>query len=281
MKRFVLTFFIIFFGWFVPTIAAQAPYRVYAVKGSVFFKGSDDTQWVPMHLDMPLNAIDSILITKQSTVRIVSELQNNIYAVEEYGIFSVIDYIDKAKSRNAQYVSNGVITEIETGKKQALNSHPMNVVGIGSRGLASRDTLEMLADKFAWIGALACSGIESPTIEGIIFNRYNIDGEWDFDFWNRSDKDYHINVLHVNKRTNIASLCYVITPDVEMNSCPITPSGYSACAMSVYFPNTEYDVYVLVATEYSYDTEAMDIELVHHPIDKATETNIEVQYMWK
>lgn len=288
MKRIL---WIILCGCLVLPVQAQASYRIYAVKGKVMVKTHDLPQWQRAELDLPLQAMDSIRIQDGGAIRIVSELQHNIYSAEVTGLFAVLDYVDIAKSKNSNRVSKGVIREIKTGRQETIASHQkkvhtMAVLGTGSRSVVNDPALQnlwlaMVANKFAWIGAQACSGQPSPTIEGVTFIRNKVDGEWSFEFENNSDKDYYINVLHINKRTNIVSLCYVLTSDEEITSCPITPSGYSACMMDVLYPDTPDDVYVLVATEREFDTEAMDNELIYHPIDKAKEdSEINVQYMW-
>ena len=290
MKRII---WVILCGCFVLQTHAKTSYRIYAVKGKVMVKTNDAPKWKRAEMDLPLQAMDSVRIHNGETIRIVSELQHNIYTADEPGVFSILDCVDKAKSKNSRHVSRGVIQEIKTGRKETmasyLNTHSMNVSGVGTRETIipvstsnpySNERLEQLANTFAWIGARACSGEESPLIEGVSFIRNKIDGEWSFEFVNNSDKDYYINVLHINKRTNIVSLCYVITSDDEVTSCPMTPSGYSACVMDVYYPDTPEDVYVLVATENWFDTEAMDNELIYHPIHKAQESVDNVQYMW-
>lgn len=291
MKRVLL---IILVGCLALQVQAQANYRIYAVKGKVMVKTQESPQWKQAELDCPLKALDSIRIPEKSSVRVVYELKHNIYSADVYGTFSVLDYVQLAKSKNSQYVSKGVMREMKTGQQTSIasyrkNAHSMDVLGAGTRGSLipvstdypyTDEQFDELANAFAWIGAQACSGTTSPTIEGISFIRHKVDGEWSFEFENNTDRDWYINVLHVNKRTNIVSLCYVVNAEEEITSCPIMPSGYSMCVMDVYYPDSPEDVYVLVATETWFDTEAMDNELIYHPIHKAQATDAKVQYMW-
>ena len=261
----------------------HAQYRVYAHQGDVQYKRHAEgasSKWQPISDDLALASIDSVKISDGASVRIEFIQPHTIYTSSHVGITAVVDLVRKAKNENARHIGKAMNREIASGRTQPVNMHAMGVIGSGSRAIISSDSLEILADMFAWIGAQACTDAPSPLVKGFKFKRHKVGGEWDFEFENGTDKDYHMNVIHVNKRTKTVSLCYVVTPEIEAEACPITPSGFCTCALDVYFPDTSDDVYVLVATEMAYDTSEMDNELLYHPIDKAKKSDMNVKYMW-
>lgn len=184
--------------------------------------------------------------------------------------------------RSKHFTAKGLIREIGSGKTEGFQ---MRQVGAGDTRTAGSDAkavdYDAMAETLAWIGGQVCSGAKSPKLKGITFKRIEQpNGELDFEFANHTALDYHINVLHVHKRAKMVSLCYVIVPDVKANACPITPSGFCSCGMDIYFPNSEDDVYVLVAIEEPYDSYALDNELPYYRTDKAQRKDVSIQYTW-
>ena len=278
MKRILSIILCLTAGWICAQ--AQTKYRVSSFKGDVQYKqrGSDPS-WKTVELDLILEAPDSISLAEGSMIRIIDTERNRIYnsrgAVKE----PVYKIVNEAKNSLAARILRGMNISLRGDKRDTI-AHSMKVLGAGVRGEQDIDYDE-LAEQLAWIGAQACSGAKSPKLEGITLKRYKLSGgELDFEFENRTEQDYHINVLHVNKRTHSVSLCYVITPEIKANACPITPSGFCSCAMDVYFPDTTDDVYILIALKEPYDSYALDNELMYHRTDKAKKTKTDILYMW-
>ena len=197
------------------------------------------------------------------------------------GKVSVLTMVNDAKNEKSRNISKGVNREIKTGKTQ-LMEYSMRVVGVGTRAVQSSDTIEMYADQLIWIGARAISMAQNPSIKGITYQRILTEsGEVEFEMENQTDKDYYMNVLHINKREKKLSLCYVITSQVKPNTCLVTPSGYKSCSLGVSFPNTADDVYVLVVFDKPYDSEALDNELYYRQITpNAKKIDAGIQYCW-
>lgn len=265
------------------SLQAQVRYRVYAHTGKVEYKPkAADAKWQTVQDGMEMAILDTLRLSKGAMVRIEHVERHMIYNSLHAGTMSVYGLIREAKNENARRVTKRLNTELASGNSKPIDQYAMNVLGGGARGMIqSRDSLERLADMFAWIGAQACSGAQSPTIEGITFTKKKVWGEWDFQYENHTDKDYFMNVLHINKLTGAVSLCYVVTPEVEeVTVCPIVPGGYCQCGTEVFFPDSPNDIYVLVATELMFDAYVLDNELAYHPIDKAKKADFDIQYMW-
>ena len=267
----------------IASLQAQVRYRIYAHTGTVEYKAkAAGAQWQTVQDGMEVAILDTLRLKKGATVRVEHVERHMIYNSLQTGTMSVYALIREAKNDNARRVTTRVNKELASGNIKPVDQYAMNVLGAGSRGvIQSRDSIEHLADMFAWIGAQACSGAQSPTIEGVTFTKNKVWDEWDFQYENHTDKDYSMNVLHINKLTGAVSLCYVVTPDVgEVTMCPVVPGGYCQCGTEVFFPNTPNDVYVLVATEMDFDAYVLDNELPYHPISKAKKTDFDIQYMW-
>lgn len=279
MKRILCLILCLAGGW----MAIRAQYRVYAYEGAVQYKKAGPAgQWRPATEDVALEGRDTLRIPENAFVRVEYIPQNKIYKISDKGKGSVNMLVHDARNSLAARIMKALNRSLTLGRVDTMKNtlHSMEILGAGSRS-NSNISYDDLAEQLAWIGAQACSGAKSPKIEGITLKRHKLSGgELDFEFENRTSQDYHINVLHVNKRTHSVSLCYVITPEIKANACPITPSGFCSCAMDVYFPDTADDVYILVALKEPYDSDALDTELLYHRTDKAKKTKTDILYMW-
>lgn len=282
MKRILsLLVFVVCIG---PVILAQDIYCIHEFTGNVEYKKALSSEpWQPVAKGLELRNIDSLRIPEGATARVMHMRTRKVYDSQEKAVkTNVFFFVQEAKDADARRISKGVMTEIYPGQKKKADIHEMKMVGASARGsIQSGDSLKLMAEMFAWIGAQACSGKQSPKVEGFVFKKNEVFGELDFIYENHTDKNYCINVLHINKLTNNVSLCYVTTyKGSGTTSCPIVPSGYCQCGMEIYFPASENDVYVMVATELEYDTNEMDIELARHPINTAQKNDLDIKYMW-
>lgn len=266
---------------------AQAQYRIYSVKGNVQYKtAANNAKWTDAEKEVLLADADLLKISKGGIVCVEYIPRHQLYRGSDSGVMTVAQLVNIAKLENARRIAKSLNREISSGNKQPMKLS-MDVLGAGTRAFdplsiqGQSYTIEELAEQLAWIGAQACSGAESPHVEGLKLTRFDLGDVLDFEFYNNTEKDYHMNVLHVNKLLRSVSLCYVVTPEVEEYSCPVTPSGFCTCAMDMLFPNTDNDVYVLIAIEKPYDSYTLDNELQKHPIDAAKQQNIEIQYTWQ
>ena len=260
----------------------QAQYRLYAYKGAVEFKSKTAgvTDWTRVQENMNLSSSDSLRIPKGGSVRIEHVKPHNIYTTFKEGAASVFSIIEKAKSENARHICSGLNKEMATGRTTTMEMRQMTVLGASSRSTGEEDNTERMAESFAWIGALVCSGSRADKEEGLHLQKHFDGDEWTFEMENATDKDYYLNVIHINKQTNTVSLCYVLTMETGQDSCPLTKSGYSTYIPYLLFPNTEDDVYVLVATEEAYDSFAVNNELSFLSVDKAQAPSLTIKYTW-
>lgn len=262
----------------INSMHAQNMYLVKICGGFVEYKVKSALQWKNVQQNLMLPGGDSIRIGKGGFVSI--EYRNCLYKIMSPCSTTMYQLVEqKRKERSDHFSTVGLIKEINSGKTEPFQ---MRVVGKGDSRETLRDDYESFAEQLTQIGALAISGAKSPNIKGISFKQLKTqNGEVEFEFDNETNKDYYINILHINKRDSTMSLCYVITSDIKSNACPVTPSGYSSCNMDIYFPDTKDDVYVLIAMDESYDSEALDNELLYHKIsDRTKDVNTAIKYMW-
>ena len=283
MKRvFLLLFSAVCLG---TAVQAQDVYRIHECFGKVEYKlAFSNDPWQPVYKGLELCSMDSLRYGKNDSVRVMYVSTRNVYnsLSKKARKNNIFFFVEDAKNADAQHISEGIFTSLFTGKRTKPEVHEMKMVGASARGsVQSGDTLKRMAEMFAWIGAQACSGQPTPKQMGLSFRKKDAFGEWDFIYENNTGKNYFMNVLHVNKLTGTVSLCYVTTyKGSGSTSCPIVPTGYCQCGLDIYFPASENDVYVMVATEIEYDTDAMDKELARHPIDKAQKNDMDIKYLW-
>ena len=282
MKKILLIFLCLISGW--SAIHAKEEYIIEMYGGSVRYKNENSKEWQSVSNNLILSINDSICLEKGGYVTI--GYRNTPYKFSSSCTARIYDLVrEKRKEQSKQFTTISFLQEIGANKKKT-SPFQMKQVGMGGpRGgddKTKTDTIdyERLSQTLAKVGALACSKKKSPKIKGIAFNKIITDEGLCFEYSNSSGYDYYINVLHVNKRTKKISLCYVIMKDVKEQACPITPNGFTSCNREVYFPNTEDDVYVLIALDYPYDSYVLDNELIYYPIDAVGEVGSYIKYMW-
>ena len=281
MKRIIFFFFCcLLYGW--GTIYAhEESYIIEAYGGPVKYQKNGTSIWMEVNRGLVLFSNDYICIEENGYVTI--GYQNYPYNFNTPCNAKIYDLVKEKKNKNSkQYSQKSFLKTIGTNKSDTLPFH-MKQIGAGRDRGTGKDTInyKALAKTLTWMGALACTKMEIPQINGITFNRIKTDeGALNFEYSNSSGRDYYINVLHVNKYTNKISLCYVITKEVKERACPITPNGYTSCNRGLNFPNTSDDVYILIALDYPYDSEKLNNKLTQLRIDTADKTDIHIKYMW-
>lgn len=279
MKRFLSIAFCLMMGW----AGIHAQYRVYSYAGGAQYKKAGPSgSWKAVKEDVQLESSDTLRIPAEAFVRVEYVPQNKLYKISGEKQEAVYILVRDARNNLAARILKGLNKALTFGRVDTMKHsiHSMEVLGAGSRGEGDI-AYDELAEQLAWIGAQACSGTKGPKLEGLELQRFKLSGgELDFEMVNRTNQDYHMNVLHVNKRTHSMSLCYVITSEIAANSCPITPSGFCSCALDVYFPDTADDIYILIALKEPYDSDALDNELLYHRTDKAKKTKTDILYTW-
>ena len=275
MKRIFSLFLCIACGW----LAVQAQYRVFGHEGTVEYKKQTDNAqvWKTVYNGLLVSGIDSIRIAAGAQIRIEDSHSGMGYQSKQEGVESVSRLVDNAKRSNAAVIAR-VNKEIYAGKGKpsAASSTTLS----SERMIVNSDSIAMIAKHFAWIAAQACSGQPSPQIEGLAFTKNKVWGNLDFIFNNKTSVDYYYNVLHINTRTNAVSLCYVTHPDEEYTACPLSANGTCSGIQDIFFPDRENDVYVMVVSEFDYDTSILDFELQFLSISDGENTGLDVIYMW-
>lgn len=263
-------------GW----SAIQAQYRVFGIEGTVEYKkqvGTNANTWSAAYNGLSVSGVDSIRVAAESQILIEHIRSGMVYPAKQKGIESVSRLVDKAKRSNAAVLAR-VNKEIYTDKNRRPTYSSSSLSS--ERMIVNSDSIAMIAKHFAWIAAQACSGQPSPQIEGLAFTKNKVWGNLDFIFNNKTSVDYYYNVLHINTLTNAVSLCYVTHPDEEYTACPLSANGTCSGIQDIFFPDRENDVYVMVVSEFDYDTSVLDFELQFLSISDGENTGLDVIYMW-
>lgn len=281
MKRIMFIIFCLIYGW-TTIYSHEETYTIETCGGDAIYKKVGTSTWQAVHSDLVLFSNDSICLKGEGYVTI--EYRNHSYLFKSPRLEKIYNIVqEKKKEDSKRYTKNSFLREIGANESKQT-PFQMQQLGIGDGRGQGKDTIdyEILAATLASIGALVCTETESPQIKGISFEQFNVDEKGlNFEYSNSSGKDYYINVLHVNKRTNKISLCYVIMPNGQKCGCPITPNGYVSCNREIYFPDTPDDIYFLMALDYPYNSYELDNELVYHTINMANnKVDIHIKYMW-
>ena len=282
MKRILSIVCCLLIGWI--GLHAQAQFRVYRFEGKVQYRlAQSDSPWKNLKEDLVLSPSDLLRMPQGARVRLIDS-DRNVITLETEGVYTLATCTDMAKNNRSIRILLGNIFKWGDSKNKKKVGESMKVLGGVARGEKPSIDYAQLAEHLVWIAGQACDKrVKSPKPQEISFKRIELksDDLLDFILVNNTDKDYHLNVLHVNKKSHTVSLCYVITQEVQANACPITPGGCCACEMDVLFPNTKDDVYVLFASEEAFDTEALNISLHSYRTDTAKNQELNILYTWE
>lgn len=276
MKHFYLLLITMVCG--VNLLRAQDCYIIEAYDGAVEYKTISSPQWEPIRKGVTLLSADSIRIHKKGSIRIT--YRNQDYTIDSPFYASVSDVVDHKRSEQSKRFSHrGFLKEIRSGKKSPFR---ISVDGISEKRELDSN-IQALAKQLIWIAAQVNKGRQSPQIEGITCQKHVLkNGELKFEIANNSQRDYYVNILHINKRTKKVSLCYVIMPDIKANACILIPSGFLINDLGISFPNSQDDEYVLIAMKDPYDSYGLDNELASgaYNIDNPQEIDCDILYMY-
>ena len=281
MKR-ILSFSLSILCW--ANTYAQSYYFVEA-GGDVQYKKTSSSQWHTFSKGstLVLAGTDSICINNGGYAKI-DDGNTPYYFTSTCKSTAKVMVRNKKTEQATNFSINGLNKEIGSEEKEPLR---MSQVGAGkARSLVSDpNNYDLLSDQLTWVATLACSGANSPVLNGLTLNKRKQDDEQiDFELENKTNIDFYMNVLHINKRTQTISLCYVIPREVKHSACLMTPGGYRTYNLGIHFPDTKDDVYVLVAFKAPYDSDKLDSKLIQRVFHLDTVPNIsqtEIPFLYK
>ena len=278
MKRYLL-FILCIMCW--AGINAQSYFFVEA-GGDVQYQKTSSPQWhaFSQGSTLVLTGTDSICINNGGYVKI-DDGNTSYYFTSACKSTPNVMVRHKKTEQAKNFSTNGLNKEINSDTTEPLS---MKQVGAGKvRSLDSNPyDYDLLSDQLKWVATLVYSGANSLEVDGLtLIKRKLDDGQIDFELKNKTYTDYYINVLHINKRTHRISLCYVIPREVKHSACLMTPSGYCTYNMGIHFPDTQDDVYVLIAFKDPYDSDKLDSKLgLFDTVPHISQTDIPFLYKW-
>ena len=278
MKRCLLTFFLCAS---IMSAHALTHYSIYEWKGEVQYKLDGEKQWLPAAKNIQLTIVDSVRIGKNSYIRIVDQARNNSIRSLSEGVFTINHILTEAAAADSKSIIASINHELANKKMSAYRPSSMSAQGAKMRDIISSTDIpakKIWANSFASIGNQAANGqLKKPTQELILHKKDCEDGIT-FAMENSTEKDYYVNVLHVNRLTGIASLCFIIEESNVDTHSIMLPHGCCYTFSDIVFPNTEDDYYILVATEVQYDTKEVNDELLYHNIHNASDSKLIILY---
>ena len=252
---------------------ALTHYSIHDWSGDVQYKTMKTQQWLPADKTVTLSVVDSIRIGENSHVNITNIECNKRIPSLSVGVLSINQIVKEAEKADSKSIFEVIICELKKKKEGENNPNSMSSLGAGQRELQSIAGNEKeLAKCLAWIGRQAVDKQLKDTTKDVILHRNTTEKGVSFAIENKSDITYCVNVLHVNISTKTPSLCYVINEENQNVRNIIIPPTCCYGFSEMVFPNTAGDLYILIATEETYDTEMLNEELLWNKIDSIPES---------
>ena len=244
--------------------------------------GMETNQWLPADKSAILTIVDSIRIGENGHVNITNLERNKKIPSLSIGVLSIGQIIKEAEKKESKSILEVLLSVLIKIKKKNGRNNGMSTIGAQQRGLILNDgKIRDLANCMAWIGKQVMDKQYTNATKELVLHRNITDDGVSFAIENATGRTYCVNVLHVNCKTQTPSLCYIVTEE-EQDVWNVTiPPSCTYVFSEFVFPNTADDLYILVATEESYDTESLNNELLWNKIDNATKpVTMNVIYTW-
>lgn len=247
MRLFVILSFI--FGS-ITLYGQTSNYEIFDIQNSVQIKPRGAKQWSIAHKGNTLGLIDSVKISTNGKIRILDIRTNEVYRSDKPGNYRVKDIRDAAREQSSKMFA-AVCAQI---KKDDTGHHSdMNMVGATTRG-EYQDATEAIAQTIAYIGKQLTNNTVKYT-QDLTLQTHMLGEEIYFSISNSSTKSYCVNMVLYNKESKKASLCYVINPAQFEPPYILLPANNTIeLPMWRFTPPSSQEVYLLFATEHSYDS---------------------------
>ena len=242
MKRIFLLSML--FAAYSTLFAAQSSYAVYEFRGDVLCKKSGEKTWTPVVKNMQLGILDSVYIAEGDYLRIRDEKADGVYRSVSAGKMRVMDLVVQARKQSRQRVEMQVNDNIRRTMNQEQPS--MNVYGTGTR---AKEEYEEKPESGPLDKILAAALIDSlPPMQTDLMLRKVVFGQAiSFVIDNPTPLGYYVNVLHIDRETQVMTYCYSFNEDRDAALFYIYP-GASVTFHDAWFPNTPNDIYILIAS---------------------------------
>lgn len=244
-------------------------YSIYQWSGDVQYKRDMDGHWRIAETGVNLTISDSIFIGKDGAMMLEDLQFNNRITAHSKGKMDVMKVIDEASDANSESIFASIIKELKRKNQEKNRPCDMKIPAVIHRMVepSESDIQDMIVNSFLWVGKQAVSRYLRNYKNDFILHKSDYDNDISFAIENKTNNTYCVNVLHINRKTGIVSLCYVLNSSLAkyINLPPQCTYNF----FSLTFPKTKDDIYVLVATEYAYDSESINNELLYHQITEA------------
>ena len=251
-------------------VYAQKPYKVYDWSGTVQVKEHKTSQWLPAQKNQPMSGLDSIDICTKGYLRIIDTRSNLIYKSTSMGKMRMLTIINNAKNQNSHTLA-AVNQELLKGAQASSNTPTMQIAGATIRDETDSGLVDSISSTLAWLAKMACNNqLENNKAELILKNHDTPNGTF-FEIKNMSNKNYCVNVLHVDKQTQKVSLCYIIEQTEELEPPFLyLPQGKNMQLHNLMFDiDDTRDIFILVGTEDQYIPEQIQSTLQYLDINSA------------
>lgn len=247
MRLFVILSFI--FGSII-LYGQTSNYEIFDIQNSVQIKPRGAKQWSIAHKGNTLGLIDSVKIGTNGKIRILDIRTNEVYRSDKSGNYRVKDIRDAAKEQSTKMFA-AICAQIKN--KETRNLSDMNMVGATTRG-QSQGTTDSIVQTIAYIGKQLTNNVAKYTRD-FALKTHVLEKEVYFSISNFTTKNYYVNVVLYNKENKKASLCFVINPAQFETPYILLPANNTIeLPMWRFTPPSSQEVYLLFATEHSYDS---------------------------
>ena len=234
-------------------------YAVFDVHHQVQLKARGSSTWSPAKKGAFLGLLDSVYVGEGSNIRLLDVRTNEVYRTSNKGAYRVKDIRDAAKKQSAALLS-AVWSQISQDKAEGISS--MKMVGATTRG-QSEDVVSELSESIVCVAAQLSKGVQTNTsdlhLKGMVHGE-----EVSFVITNQSSRAYCVNVLCYDMEHQKASLCYVFSPTLTDHPYIVVPAaGTIDLSMWSFVKPRNGEKYVLIATEYTYDSTHLQQTLLH------------------
>lgn len=232
---------------------AQNNNVVVRIKGDVQIMHRGDKQWKTLHVSDTVKLIDKINLAPNSSVGIMKTSTRAVYTADNAGQMTVRDIIKKAESRDMAVISNVIKENVASGgenSRRDFTSYGASVRGQGDAG----ETDAVYAHVYKAINSIYARGEIKENDKSLVLSRVYADDTFAFKVKCVDDCTYYVNIYCINLSNQSVETCYpsnISTAHVSSSEFMLPGEYY----------DSEYVVYLLVASTIDYDSSLISLKL--------------------
>lgn len=219
-------------------------YNVTMWTGQVEYKFENTDVWKPIRQGVVLKTSDMLSIPKDGMVILSTVDKKRGIKINVAGKKRINQFILDLKQRSIAAATNENVIRQKSYKQEDYKNRSLAGKQKGASRRGDTYSTREMVQSLCYLANQALSGTLSEPDSRLKLHRFESEEGISFGVENNTDKGLFFNILHVDRISGTAELCYPVD-----NDSLFLPTETCFMYEEVYYTNSDNDIYLLVATE--------------------------------